>query len=405
MSTLLRLRADADFPAHATQCEWALYDLRGNLLERGHSDPQHWPQAENCELVLSADQCLVLDAQLPKGARRDDAKLIGYAVEDHLIGDIQNEHVVAGETDTDGRTHVWVISRTRLSALLGALLQLGRTPRRAFSELQLAPFEAGCWSVCMRGAKGFVRLGADTGFAFDVSGSGPPAEVALAVQTARAAGTIPQRIDLYCEQEASFNADAWQSALGLPVQRAGDYAWDTYPARSVCNLLVGEFTPPRGRHSGWAPFKPALTLGAAALVLYAVFSFGEWTWMAHSANRLRQQTTDVFRTAFPQVQTIVDPVLQMQRLYDPLMRERGRLGESDFLPLLTAVSEALGSQATYHSLGYDEGRLEFTVTLKDTRAPERLREALSRRGLALTLRDSKKTPAGIETSFSVRFRT
>jgi hypothetical protein len=105
------------------------------------------------------------------------------------------------------------------------------------------------------------------------------------------------------------------------------------------------------------------------------------------------------------VQTVVDPVLQMQRLYDPLMRERGRLGESDFLPLLAAVSEGLGGQAHYRSLSYDEGRLEVSVTTKDAQAAERLRDALARRGLALTVRDSRKTGAGVETTFSVRFGT
>ena len=35
MSTLLRLRIAAEWPAQATQCEWALYDINGRLAERG----------------------------------------------------------------------------------------------------------------------------------------------------------------------------------------------------------------------------------------------------------------------------------------------------------------------------------------------------------------------------------
>ena len=403
MSALLRLLIDTDWPAEKTQCEWALYDLRGDRIERGRSDPQHWPQAENCELVLSADQCLVLDAQLPKGVKGDDSTLVGYLVEDRLVGDIQNEHVVAGDTQADGSTRVWVVSRTRLNSALNALSQLGRAPRRAFSELQLAPLASGCWSVCIRDGKGFVRLAAEAGFAFDVSGSDPPAELALAVQSARAAGTMPERIDVYCAPEAGFVGNAWQSALGVSVQRAGEYAWDAQPAPSVRNLLVGDFTPARGRHSGWAPFKPALALGAALLVLYTLFSFGEWAWMSQRAGKLRQQTTEVFRDAFPEVQTIVDPSLQMQRLYDQQMRERGHLGESDFLPLLAAVSDALGGHANYRSLAYEDGRLEFSLVLQNTGAAEQLRDSLSRRGLSPTMRESRQTRAGMETSFSVRF--
>lgn len=403
--TILRLRIDTGWPAQATKCEWALYDSSGTLTERGASEPQHWPQSEACELVLSADQCLAVAAQLPKGVRRDDEKVVGYAIEEHLLGDIQDEHVVAGARGSDGRTVVWVIAKARFTALMTALKQLGRTPRHAYSEIELAPVADSAWTVAMHGAKGYVRLPTQAGFSFEATGREPPAEILLAVQSARAAGELPAAIDVYCTHDAPFDADAWHAMLGVQVRRAGDYAWPMWPARGATNLLVGGFAPPRSRHAAWAPFRPALVTGAAALVLYTAFSLGEWAWLTHRTGQLRAQTLEIFRGAFPQVQTIVDPVLQMQRLYEPLMRERGRMGESDFLPLLDAVSEALGPSAHYRSLGYEDGRLEFTVILKDSRAPERLHAALARRGLRLTLQDSRQTGSGIETSFSVRFGT
>jgi general secretion pathway protein L len=405
MSTLLRLRIDTEWPAQATRSEWALYDINGHLVERGLSEPQHWPQSQDCELMLSADQCLAIEALLPKGVKREDAKMLGYAVEEHLVGDILNEHVVAGERGAEGRTVVWVIAKARLTALITALRQLGRTPRCAYSELELAPVTAGCWSVCVDGNKGFVKVPARAGFAFEAAGREPPAEICLAVQSARAAGELPREIAVYCAADAVFDADAWHAVLGVAVRRAGDYAWQTWSSRGVTNFLTGEFAPPRSRYAAWGPFKPALITGAAALLLYTVFSLGQWAWLDQRANHLRAQATEIFRATFPQVQTIVDPVLQMQRLYEPLMRERGRVGESDFLPLLAAVSEALGTPAEYRSLGYEDGRLEFTVAMKDSRAPDRLRETLARRGLRLTIQDTRQTRSSIETSFSVRFGT
>ena len=227
----------------------------------------------------------------------------------------------------------------------------------------------------------------------------------LAFQSAGAEGRLPREIAVHADADASFDAQAWHDALGVTVRKAGDYAWPAWPSRAATNLLVGEFTPPRSRNAGIAPFRPALAVGLATLALYAVFSLGEWAWLTQRAQHLRAQTTEVFRAAFPEVQTIVDPVLQMQRLYDPLMRSRGRVGESDFLPLLAAVTEALDAPAQYRGLAYEEGRLEFTLTLKDRRAPERLRAALARRGLMLTIQETQQTRSGFETSFSVRFGT
>ena len=148
MSSLLRLYITGEWPAQTTACEWALYDTKGSLLQRGSSEPRHWPAAEDCELVLSADQCLTLDVKLPVGVRGAKAArsgdLIAYAVEERLVGEVEHEHFVAGETRPDGQTQVWVIGRGRLRALLAALQQLERTPRRAFSELQLLPLASGC---------------------------------------------------------------------------------------------------------------------------------------------------------------------------------------------------------------------------------------------------------------------
>ena len=79
------------------------------------------------------------------------------------------------------------------------------------------------------------------------------------------------------------------------------------------------------------------------------------------------------------------------------------LHESDFLPLLASVSEALANQGAYRSLSFEEGRIEFTITLPDVLAAERVRESLAQRGLSPTLRESRPVGTGIETSFSVRW--
>jgi general secretion pathway protein L len=404
MSSLLRLFVTGAWPAQATACEWGLYDARGSLMQRGSSEPRHWPAAEDCELVLSADQCLVLDVKLPKGAgaKARNRDLIAYAIEERLVGEVEDDHCVTGETRPDGQTQVWVVGRARLRSLLNALQQLERRPGRAISELQLAPLAPGRWSVCLRERGGYVRVGSEAGFAFDSAGSEPPVALRLALQAAGKTGAAPESIDIHCATGIDLDAAAWSLALGVPVRRAGEYAWQTLSARSARNLLVGEFASQVPRGSAWAAFKPALALGASALALYAVFSFGEWIWLAQRASSLRTQTVEIFRTAFPQVQTIVDPALQMQRLHDQLRRERGQLGESDFLPLLAAVSQTLESPGAYRSLSFEEDRLELTIALPDAPAAERLRDAFARRGLAPTLRESRPVGAGIEASFSVR---
>ena len=410
LNLTLKLLLAASWPGEEAACEWALVNAQGLPLQRGRSEPRHWPAADHCEAVLSAEQCLPLQARLPKGARARPAEVIAYALEEQLINDADAEHFVVGETTADGETTVWVIARARLKSLMAALTALERPPSRIISELQLAPLPNGHWSVCLRNdnATGLARLGPEQGFAFDLTDTRqPPLELNLALQAARQNGRAPLGLDVHSarhkaglfDQEA---ATAWQEHLGIPVRLAGDYQWRDSPGRDARNLLSGEFAPPRPADAGWGSFKPALWLALATLLLYSLFSLGEWLWLSRQSDQLRQQMADSFRAAYPQAQSVVDPPLQMQRLNDQLRRARGQLGSTDFLPLLAATSEAIGPQGRVKSLGYEDGRLELSLLLADANAAERIQKTLLSRGLGATLRDTRPASGGIEAVFALR---
>ena len=418
MNPILRLFIPADWPTRQTACEWELVNPAGARLQLGSSEPRHWPPAERCELILSAEQCLLVNIALPKGARARTPEAVAYALEDQLLGETDAEYFVGDSLESSNvkdkaasHTPVWIIARARLQALLAVLRPLGRIPHRLISEIQLAPLKGG-WTVCLKQTGGFARLAAEDGFTFDLQQpesdfSAPPHELHLALQAARQADRLPSAIDVYAAQGVTFDAPAaaaWQSALGVPVHLAGEYAWRDCRSREARNLLgsAGEFAPPRQPQEGWGSLRPALQLAVLALTIYSVFSLGEWAWLNHQKSQLRQQMADRFRATFPQVQAVVDAPLQMQRLHDQLRRERGQLGSSDFLPLLAAASEATHGQGQLRSVSFEDGRLEMTLLMANAAAVERLRETMTRRGLNVILRDSRPSGSSIEAVFAVR---
>lgn len=418
MNRLLRLYIPAEWPAQTAACEWQLCDDSGSQLQLGCSEPRHWPEAERCELILGATQCLLLRALLPKGVRSRTPEVLAYALEEQLIGETDDEYFVIGDTSAnvakpdsaaaEGEvTAVWVISRIRLRTLLAVLRPLGRVPQRLISEIQLAPRHAG-WTICLHGPQGnsgFARLAAEDGFTFDLPDCAePPLELRLALQAAQKSGGQPSGIDVY--GAGNFDvaaAAAWQRTLGVPVRLSGAYAWRECPGRDARNLLGGEFAPPRRPQEGWGAWRPALLLGILVVIIYSAYSLGEWLWLDHQRSQLKQQIADSFRAAAPQ-QPIQDPPLQMQRLYDQLRRERGQLGSTDFLPLLASVSEVASGQGILRGIGYEDGRLEISIVMKSAADAERLRDTMTRRGLTAILRDTHAAPggAGIEAQFAVR---
>lgn len=416
MSHILRLFISADWPTRSTACEWALTNAAGQALQRGCSEPRHWPAAERCEVILDAAQTLLLQVQLPKGGRARSQEVIGYALEDQLLGEAEAEHFVVGAVvelpGAEGAaplaaTLVWVVARARLRSLIAALRGVGRIPERLISEIQLAPL-AGGWSMCLRETDGrqwqaCVRTGGEAGFACSAAAlDAPPLELRLAVQAAQRTGAPPARIQLYAPADAAPATDAWQAALGVPVVHVGEYAWRDWNSGVARNLLSGEFAAPRRAQDGWGSFKPALWLGALTLLLYAGYSCGEWFWLAQQARQLRGQMQDAFHAAVPQTTAVVDAPLQMQRLYDQARRERGQLGATDFLPLLTAVSEIIAGQGALRSLAYEDGRLELTLQVASAPAAENLRALMQRRGLDVTLRDTRAAAGGVEAVFALR---
>lgn len=425
--TSLRLYLPATWPSRQTSCEWLLLNASGARLQSGHSEPRHWPAADRCELVLTAEQCLLATVSLPKTARARTAEIIGYALEEQLLGDVANEHFVVGgpaghaaaahDPDATTGTAVWVIARSRLQALLATLRALGYEPQRLISELQLPPASAN-WTLCLKPRRGFLRTASEAGCSFDLPADSPdglrepPAELRLAVSAARKAGTLPAAIDLLLapESRSSFDtaqAQSWQAALGLPLHLAGEYDWRDHPGHDARNLLTGEFSPPRTAGEGWDALRPALFLAGLALLIHSLFSFGEWAWLHHEKNRLQQQMTAQFRSSFPQAQTIVDPPLQMQRLHDQLRRERGQPGSDDFLSLLAAASASLPNPSQLRLITYAAGRLELTLRLADTRAIEQLRDSLMRRGLDAVIRDTRPASgdAGVEAVLTLSLRS
>jgi general secretion pathway protein L len=414
--TTLRLFLTADWPARQTACDWELVGSTAAhaRLQLGHSEPRHWPAAQHCEVILSADQCLLLDAALPKAARARTPEAIGYALEEQLLGDIEAEHFVVGDSPADATrtasatidTPVWVISRARLHTLLTTLGTLGRPPQRLISELQLAPSSPG-WHLCLRPDGGFVRQGQERGFSFDASTdpTTPPLALQLACQAALQEAHPPATLTVHVADDAHFEtatAQAWQHSLGLPVSLGPPYAWRDGHSQAARNLLTGDFAPARPPHESWRSLRPALLLGLIALTLYSTFSFGEWIWLERHKTQLRRQMHDSFRAAFPQARTIVDPALQMQRLSDQMRRERGQLGEGDFLPLLAAASTSLSPQDRLTRIGYDDGRLELTLQMRDAPAAERLRATLARRGFTVNLSEPRPAAGGIEAIFALR---
>lgn len=356
---MLRLLIPPTWPRENAACDWALLDDSGRLLQSGYSDPRTWPAAESCELVLTAEQCVCLTAEVPTKARNLKDEVIVGALEDQLLGDIDDEHWVVGRADGAGKTPVWLVRRQRVADILETLRQLGRKPLRLVWEVQLLPWRTGRWSVAVSAKRGLARRDADSGWAFDVSGDAPPIELLLALEEAGRLDRRPAGLELLAGAPVGLDLARWQRELGIPCEASEPWDWRTMSLVKATNFLIGDFAP-RGGNQFYRRYLPAAWILGAALGIHVLALTGEWLWLDQRAGSLRAEILMRYQQSFPGSRAILDPYAQMHMDAGRLANTRGELGSADFLALLTAASADITPEAgSVSRLKYENRQLRI----------------------------------------------
>lgn len=317
------------------------------------------PGADEIWLALPASRVLLSDIKISRRALRQLNGALGNAMEDRLMLDPANAHVVLGKLQTDDVHPVAVVEIAWLERLLALCRRHGLKIAGAIPETLLwrGDEAAGQWCARWNGHDGFVRGGACAGFALDDGDvDSPPLALQLALAEARRRGAPAAALAL--ESTLDIDVAAWSRVLECPVLPQ-TLSPDSHPP--AINLLQGAYAPKRG---GWfagfagsaelGRYRLAAGLAAAALGVHLLGNVADWARLSWENRQLRSEMNQVFKDTFPQAQAIVDPVLQMRRQLADLRRERGFLEPGDFLHALNATGGQVGGVA---GLSYADGRL------------------------------------------------
>jgi general secretion pathway protein L len=133
-----------------------------------------------------------------------------------------------------------------------------------------------------------------------------------------------------------------------------------------------------------APSWRATRWGLTVLLLAHLVGLNAWAWKLDAAVRYRQQQVRAtLSQAFPEIRTVVDAPLQMQRQLELLRRSSGALAAEDMESMLAALGAGLPPDSHASAIDYAPGQL----TLRGLVLPEpvlaRLREDLGARAYQL----------------------
>jgi general secretion pathway protein L len=365
-----RIRLGRDFPATG-RFDWALLDERGAVLESASSELAMPPRGRRCEAVLAAELVLLERVCVPAAQQRRLHGALRFLAEDSLVPDPARVHVAAERGRQKDLLHVAIVDREWFAQALGRLQRLALVPEAAYSECLLPALESGAWVVVCNGAESFARTGEREGFALDSAAEGEPSvALLLAVNAARDAGRLPERIVLRAAPGATLaDAARWSEALGVPVERGAPWNWMHSAEKPGLDLLQGEFAA-QGSGASWLGRlrRPAL-LAAATLAVASCGLATDWALKSAERDRLQEEMRTLYRETFGSSAVIVDAPLQMGRAHAELRWVAGQAGGGEFMTLLDALATRLPDPATptVEALTYEAGRLTLSLRGHDPR--------------------------------------
>ncbi|MGE0358359.1 MAG: type II secretion system protein GspL [Burkholderiales bacterium] len=345
----------------ATPVAWSLSDGRGRVLREATTPLAEAPRAERVEAVLPASRVLSARLKLPKVNAATIRELLPFAVEDRLLADPAQIHAVPGPANALGETPVAVVDRAWFGEALAALAGAGLAPTRAICESALLPARPGAWHAVLGAARSFLVEDDGHAVAFDrPAGAEPPLALRIAADEAAQRGLRPSRLDVLVEPGLAMpDAALWGEVTGVEVAVAEARPPLAAPAAATAiDLLAGDFAPRSARAAALRLPRLAWALAAAIVVLQFGLTLADWWRLERERRGLEAEREAIFRAAFPEAKTVVDPALQLRRNLADLQRTRGRAAANDFLSLATDAARSDATPA--RRMTYAAGRLEIT---------------------------------------------
>jgi general secretion pathway protein L len=353
------------------------------------------------QIWTPAAETVLLRATLPTRSASRIRKALPFALEDQLLDPPENLHF-SYVPDADGSLSVAVTSRRRLDAWVAALQAAGLRPECVAPAPLSVPYVPGAWAVGYTGVETVLRNGAYSGQGGPPERT-PPGWLAVAIDDARREARAPAKLIVQDAPEGVDLAE-WGRTLGIEVaDSAAEPA--SLPLPCALSLLAGDYAPTGRWREALRPYLPAAVMLGGWLLVAGIAGAVEWWTLARAHAAHEQEMRALLMQSFPDTQTVLDPVRQMQRGVDLLSARKGSaVARDDMLGLLAAAAPALRaeSRAKLKSVAYAERVLTLTVALPDDAAVTALADALRAARLDADTADVRRLGGGVEAQLKLR---
>ncbi len=402
---LLRMPRSADDSA-----QWLVADAQGlalgSVLTGTLSEAATFAKGRRvCALVDSA-LVLTADLELPvKGGARA-LQVAPYALEEQLVGDLEQQHFAVGRRDDlSGRTQVAVVAKEQMQSWMTALSAAGITPQLICADNALLMAEPGqvialldehSLNVAVASAGNVARcLPAD-----DIGGA---LELALGSSDLGATDLqllVTPEVWRARDQEVE-SLRARFASLTVRTLNAGLLPWQAMQltGNTPLNLLQGDYEVTRSQQQHWRRWRLAASLALGLLVLHtAGRGYALWQ-MQRAQTEADSELTTMATQLLPGTNIAPDAVRRTVQ-----QRLSGTSGVSPLLVTLQSLAATMNTSngMRLEALSYREGTMELKVLTRDAPQADALNQGLRASGLNAELTAGNTVATGYDTRIQIK---
>ncbi len=377
MSETLLLQWMMDEPEKA---HWQLIDKKGTPVGETAtgqlSELAAAAKGRRVMLIAPGEALLLTTASVPSGSARTIAKALPYAVEEQLADDIEDLIIVQGPRDGDAPVPVAIVRSEQLDTWLKQLNESGIKPDWVIPEPLLLPLLENEWSIVADFNRVVLRHGLYTGLACT-----PQQFQMLLPRLLREAPdqAIP-RVRLWGGEQATEVGEALERA-GCPIEpmnESGLQAFGDIPQkRHPMDLLQGYIQRDQNNVPNAGNWWPAVALLLLALCVHLGTSGYRYWQLEAQHKQLTQQTEALFKSTFPEVKRLVDPLVQARQQLEKRQKHTGQ-GSDTLLDLLYRIGQVGQAQKgiAFTGMEFRQRVLNLQLTAKSVAEIEQFKQQL-----------------------------
>jgi general secretion pathway protein L len=378
--------------------DWLLVDLQGQVktpVQPGPPTSAVVSGARRVVVLVPGAEVSLYEARVPGRNRQRVLRVIPFALEEQLAGDVETLHFALGTSLGADRYPVAVVARQRMDAWMAQLREAGISAHQWVPDTLALPRTDG-WSLLPEADTVLVRSGDYSGFACDAD------NLPVLVSMLDTREQLPETARVY--GSAVLDLQGVDVELDDTQLQPLDILARGWFAGPVIDLLQGAYS----RREEWGrllrPWKASAAMLVAVLVLAGVSTGLNYYHLTRQKAQLATDIQALYKQTFPKARRIVNPRAQMEQQLKQLQRRSG--GSADFLSMFaeTANSVRTAKGITVKGASYRDGRLDIDLLAENLQLLDTLKQALVSGGSLQAEIQSATTEDGQKVKSRIRIK-